>query len=64
VGERFSIADIALFAYLHCAAEGGFDLQPFPALTRWLATIRARPAYLPIDTARSSGLERTETVVG
>jgi glutathione S-transferase len=49
VDERFSIADIALYAYVHRAPEGGFDLRPHPALRRWLARIEARPAYLPID---------------
>ena len=27
VGERFTIADVALFAYTHVAGEGGFDLR-------------------------------------
>ncbi len=49
VEERFSIADIALYAYVHRAAEGGFDMTPFSALRRWFARLEARPAYLPID---------------
>ena len=49
VEDRFSIADIALYAYVHRAAEGGFDMTPFAALHRWFARIEARPAYLPID---------------
>lgn len=49
VEDTFSIADIALYAYVHCAAEGGFDLSPLAALRRWFARIEARPAYLPID---------------
>jgi glutathione S-transferase len=49
VDDRFSIADIALYAYVHRAPEGGFDLGPHPALRRWLARIEARPTYLPID---------------
>lgn len=48
VEERFSIADIGLFAYIHCAAEGGFDLEPFPAVRAWLARVSARPAHLRI----------------
>ena len=27
VGERYTIADIALYAYTHVAGEGGFDLS-------------------------------------
>ena len=30
VGERYSIADIALYAYTHVAHEGGFDLAALP----------------------------------
>ena len=30
VGERYTIADIALYAYTHVADEGGFDLAPYP----------------------------------
>ena len=31
VGDRYSIADISLYAYTHVAHEGGFDLAPYPA---------------------------------
>ena len=43
VGERYTIADIALYAYTHVAPEGGFDLEPYPAITR-MAGARRRPA--------------------
>jgi glutathione S-transferase len=49
VGERFSIADITLYAYVHRAAEGGFELGRFAALGAWFSRIESRPAYLPID---------------
>jgi len=48
VEERLSIADIGLFAYVHCAPEGGFDLQRFPAVCAWLARIAARPGHFGI----------------
>src|SRR5215216_5446334 len=32
VADRYSIADIALYAYTHVADEGGFDLDRFPAV--------------------------------
>jgi len=41
VGQRLSLADLALFAYTHRAAEGGFDLAPYPAVQRWLDRCRA-----------------------
>jgi glutathione S-transferase len=48
VGERFTIADIALYAYTHVAPEGGFDLQPHPAVGEWLERVAAQPGMTPI----------------
>ena len=47
-GGRYSIADIALYAYTHVAGEGGFDLKPYPALRAWLGRVAARPGHIPI----------------
>ncbi len=43
---NYSIADIALYAYTHCAAEGGFDLARFPALRAWLERVVAQPLHV------------------
>ena len=48
VGERYTIADIALYAYTHVAHEGGFDLEPFPAVRAWLARVASQPRHVPI----------------
>ena len=48
VGGRYSIADIALYAYTHVAHEGGFDLTPYPAVRAWLDRVRAQPRHIPI----------------
>jgi glutathione S-transferase len=48
VGERYSIADIALYAYTNVADEGGFDLGRFPAVRAWLDRVRAEPRHIPI----------------
>jgi glutathione S-transferase len=48
-GENYSIADIALYAYTHSADEGGFDLQQYPAIGRWLGRVRAQPKHIPIS---------------
>jgi len=48
VGERFTIADIALYAYTHVAPEGGFDLEPLPAVRAWLGRVAAQPGLIPI----------------
>ena len=45
-GARYSIADIALFAYTHCAHEGGFDLGRFPAVRAWLARVVSQPSHI------------------
>ena len=36
VGGGMTIADIALYAYTHVANQGGFDLEPYPAIRAWL----------------------------
>ncbi len=48
-GGRYSIADIALYAYTHCAADGGFDLQQYPAVRLWLDRVRATPKFVPLE---------------
>jgi glutathione S-transferase len=48
VGERFTIADISLYAYTHVAAEGGFDLASYPAIRGWLGRVAAQPGHTPI----------------
>ncbi|MET0893033.1 MAG: glutathione S-transferase family protein [Pseudoxanthomonas sp.] len=47
-GSEYGIADIALFAYTDCAADGGFDLARFPNVTSWLARVRATPRFIPM----------------
>jgi glutathione S-transferase len=46
VGETFSIADIALYAYTHVAYQGGFDLAPYPAIQQWLDRVAEQPGYI------------------
>lgn len=45
-GDEYGIADIALFAYTDCAADGGFDLAAFPAIGDWLVRVRATPGFV------------------
>lgn len=44
-GKRYSVADIALFAYTHCADEGGFEIADYPAVSRWVGRVREQPAH-------------------
>jgi glutathione S-transferase len=48
VAERYSIADIALYAYTHVAEEGGFDLGRFSAVRAWLRRVAEQPGHIPI----------------
>ena len=50
VGERYSIADIGLYANTHVAHEGGFDLDPYPAIRGWVERVATRPGHVPIDS--------------
>ena len=45
VGGRYSIADIALYAYTHVADQGGFELSSYPCVRAWLARVEAQPGY-------------------
>ena len=49
VGDRFTIADISLYAYTHLAEEGGFDLGQYPGLQRWIERVAAVPGYVPLE---------------
>ncbi len=49
VGERAGVADLALYAYTHVAHEGGFELEPYPAIRGWLARMAEIPGYIPIS---------------
>jgi glutathione S-transferase len=48
VSERYTIADIALYAYTHVAPEGGFALEPYPAIRAWIERVAAQPRHIPI----------------
>jgi glutathione S-transferase len=45
-GDTYSIADIALFAYVHVAHEAGFELSEYPAVQEWIARVEGTPGYM------------------
>ena len=49
VAGRYTIADISLYAYTHVAHEGGFELDAYPAVRRWLERIRNQPRHIEIS---------------
>jgi glutathione S-transferase len=46
VAERYSIADIALYAYTHVAPDAGLDLAPYPQLRAWLSRVASQPRHV------------------
>jgi glutathione S-transferase len=54
VADRFTVADIALYAYTHCAPESDFDLADFPAIRAWLARVAAEPGYVSMTEDASA----------
>jgi glutathione S-transferase len=48
VGDRYSVADISLYAYTHVAAEGEFDLGPYPRIRGWIDRVAAHPGHILI----------------
>ena len=46
VGEQFTLADIALFAYTHVAHQGGFDLKAYPSIKQWLANVEQQRGFV------------------
>jgi glutathione S-transferase len=55
VGERYTIADIALYAYTHVADQGNFDLSRFPNVIAWLGRVKDQPKYVPITYRPPAG---------
>jgi glutathione S-transferase len=49
VANRYTIADIALYAYSHLAHECDFDLGTYPALRNWIARVESEPGHVPMD---------------
>jgi glutathione S-transferase len=49
VAGRYSVADIALYAYVHLAPRFDFDLRPFPAIRAWLARVADEPDHISME---------------
>jgi glutathione S-transferase len=47
--DRYTVADIALYAYTHLAHEMDFDLSSFPYIRAWLDRVAAEPEHVPMD---------------
>jgi len=47
--DRYSIADIALYAYTHVAHLCDYDLTPYPAVRAWIARVAAAPGHVTME---------------
>jgi glutathione S-transferase len=47
--DRYSIADIALYAYTHLAHQCDYNLAGFPAVRDWLSRVEAQPGHVAMD---------------
>ncbi|RKH08515.1 glutathione S-transferase family protein [Corallococcus sp. CA053C] len=45
VEERYTVADIGLFAYVHLAPDAGVELTPYPSVVAWIARVKAQPGF-------------------
>ena len=50
-GDAYSLADVALYGYTHCADDGGFDLARYPAIGAWLKRVAGEPGHIPLSEA-------------
>jgi glutathione S-transferase len=50
VDGRFTLADVALYAYTHVAGDGGFDLSRWPAILAWCARVAALPGHVVMNS--------------
>jgi len=46
VADRYTIADLSVFAYAHTAPEAGIDTAPYPSFREWLARVAAQPGFV------------------
>jgi glutathione S-transferase len=63
VGERYSIADIAVYGYVHVADDAQIDLSGFPAIQAWIERVEATPGHVddlaPIPPETRFGMGRS-----
>jgi glutathione S-transferase len=46
VGDAYSIADVALYGYVHVAPEAGYAIDDYPHVAAWLARVTEQPGYM------------------
>jgi len=49
VDGSMTLADVSLYAYTHAAGEGGFTLEPYPAVRAWVERVASEPGHVTMD---------------
>jgi glutathione S-transferase len=52
VGNKVSVADIAIYSYTARAPEGNVSLEPFPNIRALLARVEALPGFVPMQATK------------
>jgi glutathione S-transferase len=55
-GRAYSVADIAVFGYVHTAGDAEIDLGEFPAIGRWIERVCNSPRFVPLSALGSDGI--------
>jgi len=48
VGSDATLADLACYAYVACAPEGGISLRDYPAIRQWLQNVASLPGFIAL----------------
>lgn len=48
VGSSYTIADLGVFAYVSLAAEGGYQMERYPGILKWLDSVRSTKGWVPL----------------
>jgi glutathione S-transferase len=63
VAERYTVADIGIYGYVHVAGDAGLDLAEYPALGAWIERVEATPGHVddlePIPPGTRLGVGRS-----
>jgi glutathione S-transferase len=46
VADGYTVADIAIYGYVHVADEAGYDMSAYPNIERWLERVTVQPGYM------------------
>jgi glutathione S-transferase len=45
-GSTYTVADTALYGYVHCAGEAGAEPREYPRVSAWLERVEATPGFV------------------